>query len=379
MERLDTRTIRVGVTGSGYAEHRNIIDLPFRNVRVGRHRDLIQVLDHIYFRATNSLTPVLHGRHMHLGLCNYDVLHFFNKTSLSNTPWVSTFENHIPRLTTRHRGLTERLLHPKCIGLISMSERALLQQEAWLAPFPDLRDAIMARTTVMHPAQKALVGDDHVKPNIQDGVRCLMVGHDLFRKGGLPMLRAFDRVLQRGGPFHLTIVSRMHIGDYVSQATSADLQEAMAIIGRHPERITLHSTLPNAEVLRAFREAHVALLTTFDDTYGYSVLEGQAHACATITTDVCALPEINDEACGWMITLPQNERKEATWRTQQGRAVLNRAIEEQLEAILDEIAADPGRAIKKGLAGLARIRRDHDPQQKADTLEALYRSGLNRQ
>lgn len=58
------------------------------------------------------------------------------------------------------------------------------------------------------------------------------------------------------------------------------------------------------------KNSHVGLLQTWSDTYGYSVLEFQACACSVITTDLRALPEINNNEVGWLIELPKNIFKE---------------------------------------------------------------------
>ena len=56
------RPITVGLTGSGYPEKRNIIDLPHEGVRFVRHSDPVQLLDLLYFKVTGKLAPRLHGR-----------------------------------------------------------------------------------------------------------------------------------------------------------------------------------------------------------------------------------------------------------------------------------------------------------------------------
>ncbi len=48
------------------------------------------------------------------------------------------------------------------------------------------------------------------------------------------------------------------------------------------------------------RTADIGMLPSYADTYGFSVLEAQA-GNAVITTDIRALPEVNNPAVGWLI------------------------------------------------------------------------------
>ena len=39
--------------------------------------------------------------------------------------------------------------------------------------------------------------------------------------------------------------------------------------------------------------SHIGLLPTYNDSYGYSVIEFFSYGCPVITTNILALPEIN--------------------------------------------------------------------------------------
>lgn len=372
------RPITVGITGSGYPEQRNIIGLPFGNVRIGRHRDPIQWVDFAYFKLTGKFNDWTHAAHHDLGLSCYDVHHFFNKVSFSNTPWVSTFESFIPRYRHASRRMVATMTRPSCVQLIAMSDRARRTAAHRLERFPDLRDAAMEKVAVLHPPQVAMLDSVADKPPVGDRIRLILVGHLFFLKGGLEVLRTVDRLLEGGAPLHLTIVSNMQTGDFVTRSGKAEMEEAMRIMGRHPQAITRHATLANPEVLELFRNSDVSLLPTYHDSYGYSVLESQAHACAAITTDVAALPEINSDAQGWLLRMPTNDLGDAPWRTKEGRANMSRLMEEQLEAILKDILRDPGQIRAKGAIALQRIKDEHSPATRAAFVEAIYARACGR-
>ncbi len=372
------RPIKVGLTGSGYPERRNILDLPHEGVCFVRHRDPVQLLDLLYFKITGKLAPRLHAVHHDLGLRRADVLHFFNKLSLSRTPWVSTFETRIPRVYQPGPRLFDALARPACKRLIAMSHRALRIEEVMLEQHPTIKADVLAKTIVLHPAQRALITSIDEKPIQQDIIHFTLVGHEFFRKGGLATLRTFDRALAARSPVRLTVVSELLTGDHVSQSGASEVNEALAIIGRHPERIAHHRSLPNAEVMELLRKSDVVLLPTLHDSYGYSVLEGQAMGCPVISTDVAALPEINDEERGWIIRAPKDEMGEGLWRSFEARARFSTAIEEQMAAHLEAIVRSPELVRKKGARALEHIRNDHDPAERARVLDLIYAEAIGR-
>ncbi len=63
--------------------------------------------------------------------------------------------------------------------------------------------------------------------------------------------------------------------------------------------------MPNQQVLELLKTCDVGLLPTYADTYGFSALEAQSAACPVISTDVRALPEINNTEVGWLINVPK--------------------------------------------------------------------------
>jgi len=129
-------------------------------------------------------------------------------------------------------------------------------------------------------------------------------------------------------------------------------------------------------VLALMRSAHVGLLPTYADTYGYSVLECQAQGTPVISTNVRALPELNNEQAGWLIEVPRDDLGEGLYATPEQRALLSAAIEAGLERALHEIFADRASLRRKGIAALARIQQQHDPARYKQRLGEIYAQAL---
>lgn len=368
--------LKIGTVQRDYNATRNILSSPVEGVAQVRAGNAFRYPNFALFKAFNYIDPLLGNLHWSRREC--DLLHFFNMASLGKTPWVTTFETAAPRWQERRPGAIrwglKLLAGDPCKRLIAMSQCAAEFQRAFLSDYPDIAGDILPKMTVLHPPQRALVDEAPGAP--EGAIRFTIVGADFFRKGGLEVLRAFDRLLGEGAPLALSIVSTMAIGDYATHATPADLDEAKRLIVKWPEAIEHFERLPNDQVLALFGRTNVALLPTWADTYGYSVLEAQAAGCPVLTTDIRALPEINNDTTGWVIPVPRNERGNGVLGTPAERARFSALLEAGIEAAVRSILADPRSIATKGAASLAQIRANHDPVAHGRRLLEIYREAL---
>ncbi len=366
----------IGTDKSGYATERNISGLDYQNYEVRRAPNLYRIPNYIYFRLTGKAHPVWANLHRDMGQRGYDLLHFFNGVSFSKRPWISTYETFLPRWGAygkkRLRRGIRAMASQDCKQLIALSDCAYRIQDDLLKSYPEFREEIMAKTMVLHPPQNPIISDYAEKPLSPDLIDIAFVGGLFFLKGGLEVLRVIDRLLKQGAPLRLHIVSSLITGDHATKAGPAELEAAQRMIAAHPTRIIQVSSLSNAEVLDLFRRCHLGLLPTWADTYGYAVLEAQAAGCATICTNVRALPEINPPEAGWTIKVPVNELGYALIRNEDEKRVFSAEMEKGLEAILLEIIENSGEIRNKGEQGLLRIKREHSPDSKRKILESIY-------
>jgi glycosyltransferase involved in cell wall biosynthesis len=340
------------------------------------------------------LLPVfnLNNQFEDLDLNRVDLLHFFNGVSYGRTPWVSSFETILPRfshLVTRHHGqeiahvspdaLTRRGLEAlagrSCLAILPLSQSAALMQTDLLKDLPaEYAQPILDKMRVLHPPQEILVPEVKVREYSSDNpIRFILVGAAFFRKGGREVLEVFERLVrQEKLPVRLIIVSSLRIEPYAAKETEADVAWAKAKIAENADWIEYYSALPNADTLALMRTADVGMLPSYADTYGFSVLEAQASGLPVITTDIRALPEVNNPTVGWLIKVPKNALGEALYATVEEREVLSQSIRAGLEQSVRHIAADPGQIVVKGAAALDRIRKEHDPAAYADALRQIY-------
>ena len=249
---------------------------------------------------------------------------------------------------------------------------------------PSLGSEIVPKITVLHPPQAAAVETwDEKRVSLDEPLRFVIVGHLFFMKGGAEILRVFDKLLEKGYSIELNIVSGLATDDWATATSADDVSWAKGVMGRHAGRIHYWPKLDNSKVMALFKQSHVALLPSYAETYGYSVLEAQASGCPVVTTDIGALSEINDDECGWVIRVPKRDYDGRTlgrsaYHTREGRASVSEVIEHELTQIVLDILKAPSQLPQRAEKCLHRIRSEHDPIHHAEKLLTIYREALER-
>lgn len=348
------------------------------------------------FEKTLFSTFDINNQFEDFDLNKVDILHFSNGISYGKTPWVSHFETILPRFehllkrknplflqnkkmeTMTKRGL-EALAGSACLGIIAMSENAAKHQRNYLSELSsEISDAINKKIHVLHPPQESLVDSvEQKKYSHTNPIRFILVGAGFFRKGGREILNSFERLIKvENLPIKLVLVSRLHQDYYAAHETEVDTLWAKEKIKSNQDWIEYYEVIPNQQVLELLLTCDVGLLPTYADTFGFSVLEAQSAGCPVISTDVRALPEINNTDVGWLINVPKNELGEAYYQTPEERQILSERIQSGLEHIIRGIAQDPSIIAKKGQAALEKIKSQHDPVRYGESLRAIYEKAL---
>lgn len=325
-----------------------------------------------------------------------DILHFSNGISYGRTPWVAHFETILPRfaaLMGRNQGKLKKKLvitpqiqrgfdalgSDACKGIIAWSECAAGMQRDLLRELPaESRERILEKLLVLHPPQEVILEEPIVRQyDASRPIRFILVGAAFFRKGGSELLRAFEKLAKDEGlPVKLVVVSSLRLEPYAARETEADVLWAKEKIAGNPEWIEYYEQLSHKEVFELVKTCDVGLLPTWADSYGLSVLECQALGVPVISTDVRALPEINNTECGWLIRVPKNDLGEALYMTEEERQKLSLQIQSGLEVIVRSIVGNPSVIPVKGRASIERIRRFHDPEAYAQSLREIYQKAL---
>lgn len=349
-------------------------------------------------RLSKELFPAfdLNNQFDDFELNKVDILHFSNGISFGRTPWVSHFETLLPRfsgLMQRYNGkiknpikltpLIQRgfaaLQSPSCKRIIAWSQSAANIQSDLLTELPfEERETILKKMVVLHPPQEILEESPLQKQySSSDPIRFILVGSGFFRKGGLETLKAFEKLVKNeGAPITLVIVSSLRLEPYAARETEVERDWAVRFIEENSDWIEYYSSLPNDKTIELIKKCDIGLLPTYADSYGFSVLEAQACGLPVISTDLRALPEINNTDIGWIIRVPKNDLGEALYFTAEERERLSQQIQAGLEAIVHNIVAEPSVIFEKAVKSIERIREMHDPTAYAQKLRAIYQDAL---
>jgi glycosyltransferase involved in cell wall biosynthesis len=331
------------------------------------------------------------------GINRVDLLHFFNVVSYGPTPWITTFETIVPRFRCTlkcHQGpepsfsplkhekkirkALESMLSGSCKRIIAISECNAKIQKSFLDNFAEYKNSIENKILVMHPPQKLLLSQDADKGlSVGESLRFMFVGASFFRKGGMELIETCNYLRERYNyPIELTIISSLIIDNYATKEGMEDIKKAMRFIQENCNWIKWFPQLPNHEVIKLMQQSHIGLLPTYADTYGYSVLEFQAAGCPVITTNVRALPEINNNDRGWLIEIPTNHLGEAIYTTIEQRLHISDLIRNGLKRYIHEIFADRNVISTKSHNALLAIKQQHSPDDYASKTRSIYRQAL---
>jgi glycosyltransferase involved in cell wall biosynthesis len=308
-----------------------------------------------------------------------------NKIPLATSkPWVVTFESALPRIFSGpeplKRLLRQQLRRDDCLGLVAMSEWAKGMFQHVNAGWDRLPE-MLAKLSVIHPSvdlrRKHLRRLSRNQP-----IKVVFVGNNFARKGGVVALRLARKALSSGLPIQVHIASAMNYsgGAHADHPDPKRYEEDLR--GMELPNVTFHGVLANDRVLELMDQAHIQLLATLHDTYGFSVIEGYSTGLPAIATNVCALPEIvKRDRNGYVLELPTDERNRWGQLEQVERGegdcwpTLDQAYDslasqafESLVSIFDH----PEQIEKLSQGAIDSAEEQHNPQQAARALEGIY-------
>lgn len=319
----------------GYRYSR-MVDIPWHVLRVER-----QFLAH-----TKLFFPVKPA----------DLYHTYNSVVANHRPWVIEVESYLPRYKPMSeqnplfRWGLRRLADPDCKWLLFTSHHTLgLNRDKLAAAGVD-----PAKMTVIYRAVEQYL------PGAKDPGRftILFAGNGFYRKGGVELLKAFQRL---GRPdAQLWIVSSLEV-DWGVFPSADDIAWAERTIAEDP-RITLHRGLPHAGLLQLMRKAHVFVSTTFSDPFNNTILEAMGAQLPVICSATSSLPEVVQEGRnGWLLPVAD---------------VPSDTIADRIGDHLRQLMDDPALLARMGEESLAVVREKFDLRVRNQRLMDLYDRAL---
>ena len=360
----------IGTKYLTYTEKRNIA-LPFQDYEVKRTIDLYVLLASGYLRLKGKPNHQLVNLHNDFNINDCIGFHLWNATSFSEKPWVTTLE-----LPCGESLRLEHLSRPQCKKIYCLSSWVMDYQKNILEESP-YRDLILPKLELLHPSQDLNIKEsDLISKDFTKTLKFIFVGRDFFRKGGYECVKAFTEIVNQGFDAELIVISQLTTYDYPNPAPKKNLEHAIKLIEDSQGKIKFYPEISNTEVLTLIKNSHVGLLPTYNDSYGYSVLEFFSCGCPVITTSILALSEINHQDRGWLIDMPLFE-------TDYPMKIIDRSspdkvknvsnlLTELLVNVLSSILKDRSQLNSKAIAALKYIETNHSSVKNIKILEQTY-------
>lgn len=378
--------MNIGYINPEYGTRRNVLSCWQSDVFYYRIRPWMSFLNKAFPRSDfvrkfSRMTAAAYNGGVLFNFRKIDLLHMWNRVPVfpSTLPFVVSFEDTVPRnfgvRDLYFEKCINRLLSDKCRRLIAFSECAKLHQQNFNIKHEITE--IDSKINVLLPPQDLLITEDEIYAKFKKVIplKLVFVGKAFFRKGGYAVVRALTRLKQKV-PLKLTIIGNVDYFDYAASKNVDDSNKAKQLIEDNKDWIDYYPVMPNCNVLKLLKEAHVGLLPTRDDTFGYSVLEMQAAGMPCITTDVWSLPEVNNDSCGFIIPLKKNNLRQANYFTDDGIENLENTIEISLMRIFEYIFDNLHVLNEKALLSRKNILKNHSPEKFSDRLYQIYKESI---
>lgn len=296
------------------------------------------------FVPFNKISPAIEG----ITIFNpfpwkkFDLVHGFNRIPLGTTPFIIGFESHLPRAfdledSAFFAWMSRLLASPRCRGIVAISDYACRQFMAQHKGRP-WEGALAAKLSMQYPNMEIPAGEDAFSAERDEPIRLVFVGNHFARKGGTVAIRLAEMAHKNGLPLKLDIISSLQVGtdSWIGPVRAGYYERDMAQLHLLPN-ITLHGSLPNAQVLEMVAHAHFSLLPTFSDTFGYSTIEAMANYTPVLATAQAALPEFISDENGILLPLETNAVGEWAYssRTDRGTPAYEALFDEQVNQLAE--------------------------------------------
>lgn len=171
-------------------------------------------------------------------------------------------------------------MHPNCHKIIFLSEAAKKSFFASLSYPKFVRTRLEKKMTVVYPLP-LIETETHPTKSLSGTLKILFVGM-LYMKGGVELVKAFERLQKQYSHVELTLVTPLHT---VKQGDIDWLQSV--------PHLRLQDAVLGAEEMRAlYRDHHVFCLPTYRDGFGLVLIEAVAYGMPLIITDQYATSEM---------------------------------------------------------------------------------------
>ncbi|MBU3078400.1 glycosyltransferase family 4 protein [Sphingomonas quercus] len=219
-------------------------------------------------------------------------------------------------------------------------------------------------------------------PFAEKPLSAVVLGTQLFHKGAMHAIRAFDRLRAQGMNLTLTLIGDFETSShtFANALPDAGIWRAEA---RKRDWIRFTGPIPYAQVFPELLAHDITIYTSLDESLGWLPIEAAMLGVPVLGTRLCALPElIAHRETGWLVDLPL--RADGRWAgmEQPGAARVaavedaNARIEAGIADCITAIYDDPSLLERWGAEGHRRMTALYGMAQASQALERIYDRAL---
>jgi glycosyltransferase involved in cell wall biosynthesis len=146
---------------------------------------------------------------------------------------------------------------------------------------------IIGKAMVIYPAIR-FVDNPREISQVSDRPFQFLFSGDFFRKGGVNVVDAFERLLQK----HPNLVLRICAGENDFHTDDQQLKSEYLHRIRSNERIVFGRVSRDEMIDTVLPQSNALLLPTYAEAFGFAILEAMSFGIPVISTNVFAIPEI---------------------------------------------------------------------------------------
>ncbi len=315
------------------------------------------------------------------------IVHTWNAIPM-NGDFIVSFELELPRYLHNptddqvRKGMA-MLASPRCKAILALSDFAygFAKNRFVKTGFPQLADKMSVfRGAVIDPLTP---GDEpETRPARQSFAEkpfsAVVIGTDLFRKGGMYAIQAFEQLREEGLDVRLTLIGDFGDESYVFKNYLPGADEWRERARKH-SWITFQGAIPNSEVFGVLRAHDICLYPSMDESLGWLIIEAGMLGVPILGNRVCAFPElIKHDETGWLVDLPLQANGRWIGIDRDGE-FLQKALDEANDLIVAgikdcvrHVLADPACLAQWGINGREMMTRLYGMEQAGAQLEDIY-------
>jgi glycosyltransferase involved in cell wall biosynthesis len=210
----------------------------------------------------------------------------------------------------------------------------------------------------------------------------VVIGTQLFRKGGMYAIKAFERLRANGLDVRLTLIGDFETTSYAFGEGIPDANEWRARARSH-DWIRFTGPVPYSQVFSELLAHDLCIYTSLDESLGWLPIEAGMLGVPVVGAGVCAFPElVGDRTSGWLVEMPLREDGRWAGLELAGKAKLT-ALEDANERIVSGICecveavyGDPALLARWGTEGRRRAVEMYGMATASEKLETIYDDAL---